>query len=73
MLKREYLINFCAEVFDKLSMDYEKSIKTSEILVEADMIGHTTHGVRLLSSYVEFLFFCYEKFISVLKTVIQIF
>ena len=34
-------------------MDEEKSKDTSEILVEADMMGHSTHGVRLLPLYIK--------------------
>ena len=31
-------------------MDSDKAHATSEILVEADMMGHSTHGVRLLQT-----------------------
>ena len=34
-------------------MDCEKAKDTSEILVEADMMGHSTHGVRLLPLYIK--------------------
>jgi len=34
-------------------MDYEKAHDTSEILIEADMMGHSTHGVRLLPLYIK--------------------
>ena len=34
-------------------MDDEKANDTSEILVEADMMGHSTHGVRLLPLYIK--------------------
>jgi len=40
-------------VFLSLEMDEEKAIDTSEILIEADMMGHSTHGVRLLPLYIK--------------------
>ena len=33
-------------------MEDDKAKATSDILVEADMMGHFTHGVRLLPNYV---------------------
>ena len=51
-MKKENLIKFCKNIFIKLKMDLEKAHATSEILVEADMMGHSTHGVRLLPNYV---------------------
>ena len=47
MLIQSKLNKFCTSVFKKLGMDDEKAKDTSEILVEADMMGHSTHGVRL--------------------------
>ena len=52
MLIQYELINFCTSIFKKLGMDYDKARDSSEILVEADMMGHSTHGVRLLSQYI---------------------
>ena len=51
-MKKENLIKFCENILIKLNMDSEKAYATSEVLVEADMIGHSTHGVRLLPNYV---------------------
>ena len=34
-------------------MDDEKANDTSDILIEADMMGHSTHGVRLLPLYIK--------------------
>ena len=51
-MKKENLIKFCKNILTKLDMDAEKAHSTSEILVEADMMGHSTHGVRLLPNYV---------------------
>ena len=53
MLIQSKLIKFCTSVFKKLGMDDEKAKDTSEILVEADMMGHSTHGVRLLPLYIK--------------------
>ena len=52
MLKKEKLLNFCVSVLLKLNMDEDKALKTSEILIEADMMGHYTHGTRLLPMYI---------------------
>ena len=52
MLIQSKLINFCTSIFITLGMDAEKAKDTSEILVEADMMGHSTHGVRLLPLYI---------------------
>ena len=53
MLTQSKLIKFCNSIFKKLGMDDEKANDTSEILVEADMMGHSTHGVRLLPLYIK--------------------
>jgi len=51
-MQKENLIKFCKNILIKLNMDSDKAHTTSEILVEADMMGHSTHGVRLLPNYV---------------------
>ena len=53
MFTRSQLIKFCTSVFIKLKMDEDKAIDTSKILVEADLMGHSTHGVRLLPLYIK--------------------
>ena len=53
MLKRSQLMKFCMSVLNSLDMDDEKAHDTSEILIEADMMGHSTHGVRLLPLYIK--------------------
>lgn len=53
MLIQSKLTNFCTSILIKLGMDAEKAKDTSEILVEADMMGHSTHGVRLLPLYIK--------------------
>ena len=51
-MNKEDLIKFCNNILLKLDMDFEKARATSEVLVEADLMGHSTHGVRLLPNYV---------------------
>ena len=52
MINKDKLLDFCTSVLMKLNMDEDKALITSEILIEADMIGHSTHGTRLLPMYV---------------------
>ena len=52
-IEKEKLVKFCTQIFLKLKMDNEKALITSELLVEADMMGHNTHGVRLIPNYVQ--------------------
>ena len=52
MVKKDKLFDFCIRVLLKLGMEEEKAIKTSEILIEGDMMGHSTHGTRLLPMYI---------------------
>ena len=53
MFIRSHLTDFCTSIFKKLGMDVEKANDTSQILVEADMMGHSSHGVRLLPLYIK--------------------
>ena len=53
MFKRSQLMKFCKSIFISLGMDDEKANDTSDILIEADMMGHSTHGVRLLPLYIK--------------------
>ena len=53
MFTRSRLMKFCTSVFSKLRMDEEKARDTSDILIEADLMGHSTHGVRLLPLYIK--------------------
>ncbi|MBC8054850.1 MAG: Ldh family oxidoreductase [Sphingobacteriaceae bacterium] len=51
----EKLINFAASILEIAGLDYEKSKVTAEILVEADLLGHTTHGLQFLPAYIKAL------------------
>ena len=53
MFTRSRLMKFCTSVLYKLRMDEEKAWDTSDILIEADLMGHSTHGVRLLPLYIK--------------------
>ena len=53
MFTRSRLMKFCTSVLIKLRMDEEKANHTSDILIEADLMGHSTHGVRLLPLYIK--------------------
>ena len=53
MFTRSRLMKFCTSVLIKLRMDEEKANDTSDILIEADLMGHFTHGVRLLPLYIK--------------------
>ncbi|MFT0548119.1 Ldh family oxidoreductase [Allopusillimonas ginsengisoli] len=45
------LIDFSAQVLDKAGMDERLAHVVAQVLVEADLLGHTTHGLALLASY----------------------
>ncbi len=48
-----HLIDFAASVLTLAGLEESKSKIVAEILVEADLMGHTTHGLQFLSSYVK--------------------
>jgi len=45
------LILFAARLLVKAGLDGDKAQTVAEILVEADLLGHTTHGLHLLAAY----------------------
>ena len=45
------LIFFAASLLAKTGLDADKAQTVAEILVEADLLGHTTHGLQLLAPY----------------------
>jgi len=45
------LISFAAGLLAKAGLDADKAQTVAEILVEADLLGHTTHGLNLLAPY----------------------
>ena len=49
------LISACSTLLEAAGMDSDKASVTAGVLVEADMIGHATHGVGLLPWYLDSL------------------
>lgn len=45
------LVRFATELLARAGLDADKAGTTAELLVEADLITHTTHGLQLLASY----------------------
>jgi LDH2 family malate/lactate/ureidoglycolate dehydrogenase len=45
------LIAFAAALLTRAGLESEKAAIVAEILVEADLLGHTTHGLALLPAY----------------------
>ena len=48
---RDTLVAFAATILNKIGVDPEKSQAVAELLVEGDLLGHTTHGLGLLPLY----------------------
>jgi LDH2 family malate/lactate/ureidoglycolate dehydrogenase len=46
------LVSFAEALFAAAGFDPEKAEVTARLLVEADLLGHTTHGLQLLPPYV---------------------
>ncbi len=47
------LLAFAAALFRKAGLDGDKPEVSAEVLVEADIMGHTTHGLALLPRYLQ--------------------
>jgi L-lactate dehydrogenase len=47
------LIDFAASLFERAGLETDKARVTAEILVEGDLLGHTTHGLALLPAYLD--------------------
>lgn len=47
------LIKFSADLLERAGLEAEKATRVAEILVEADLLGHTTHGLQLLPLYLK--------------------
>jgi LDH2 family malate/lactate/ureidoglycolate dehydrogenase len=45
------LVTFARELLSRAELDHEKARMVAEILVEGDLLGHTTHGLALLAPY----------------------
>ena len=49
------LIGLARQLLENAAMEPAKAAVVAEILVEADLLGHTTHGLQLLAPYLEAL------------------
>ena len=47
------LIAFAASLLEKSGLEADKASVVAEILVEGDLLGHTTHGLQLLPAYLD--------------------
>ncbi len=47
------LIAFAKSLLEKLDLPSERAAVVADILVEGDLIGHTTHGLQLLAPYLK--------------------
>lgn len=47
------LIRFAAGLLDAAGLEPDKSRAVAGVLVEGDLLGHTTHGLQLLAPYLE--------------------
>jgi LDH2 family malate/lactate/ureidoglycolate dehydrogenase len=47
------LIAFAAHLLEKSGLEPDKARVVAEILVEGDLLGHSTHGLQLLPAYLE--------------------
>jgi LDH2 family malate/lactate/ureidoglycolate dehydrogenase len=45
------LVEFAAALLARAGLDAEKARATAEVLVEGDLLGHSTHGLALLAPY----------------------
>src|SRR5256885_6369966 len=51
--RAEDLVAFAIALLSKSGLDEEKARDIAEILVEGDLLGHTTHGLALLAPYLD--------------------
>jgi len=47
------LCRFATFLFEEAGLDTEKAHITADILVEGDLLGHTTHGLALMPAYLD--------------------
>jgi L-lactate dehydrogenase len=47
------LIAFVATLLEKVGLEADKAGVVAEVLVEADLLGHNTHGLQLLAPYLD--------------------
>jgi LDH2 family malate/lactate/ureidoglycolate dehydrogenase len=49
----DQLIGFARQLFERAGLDPDKAATTATLLVEADLMGHTTHGLQQAGDYLE--------------------
>jgi LDH2 family malate/lactate/ureidoglycolate dehydrogenase len=49
------LVTFAARLFGSAGLDHDKARAVAEVLVEGDLLGHTTHGLALAAPYLRAL------------------
>jgi L-lactate dehydrogenase len=49
----EQLISFATELLQKAGLERQRADIVAQTLVEADLMGHTTHGLQLLNGYLK--------------------
>jgi LDH2 family malate/lactate/ureidoglycolate dehydrogenase len=49
----QQLVDFAAALFGRAGLDDDKARTCAEILVDGDLMGHTTHGLALLGPYLD--------------------
>ena len=47
------LTGFAVRLLEKAGLEADKAATVAEILVEADLMGRTTHGLNLLAGYLK--------------------
>ncbi len=47
----DQLVGFGSRLFESAGLDPDKAATTTALLVEADLMGHTTHGLQLAGAY----------------------
>lgn len=47
----KHITQFSIDLLEAAGLDHEKAQAVADILIEGDLMGHTTHGLQLLSPY----------------------
>lgn len=47
------LLSFATALLDRAGLEHDKSVAVADILLEGDLLGHTTHGLGLLAPYLK--------------------
>ena len=45
------LVAFARDIFERAGLSADRATVCAEVLVEGDLLGHTTHGLALLELY----------------------